>query len=347
MEDGPATRTRSATVSNEFSQSISVVNSGSDSEVFKTPNVSPKQQRRRKRKSTTSDNVKNAGVNVLTEDIRNFFPYENSAKLIEPTPRNSQLESVKGKLVNSEGICEGNEPYSVNTERDLTLRKSVNVLATVSPNNNNTKLSEYDQTVNMSSRLLLQGANAFTRNQKVMSEVQKQRDEEQVYRMKRQKEIDKLTQQQTREDKSDTENSQEEISTGNENLPSEETSKMDISLVYNMFKDLKKEISANNILQGETRVQQLENRQDQLVDSVLELKEELAECKMQNALLATTVCHLSSKLDEMESKVNKIDSNAMKKSVVVSGFNMEQNKQNCIEEVQNFLSKNANRCTNR
>ena len=88
MKDGPARRTRSATTSTErngagqaaiFSSVFNQLNSGSDSDGFKTPNNSPTKVKKsaRKKGRTPSGQVLTNSV----KDIRDFFS-QNSSKVV-------------------------------------------------------------------------------------------------------------------------------------------------------------------------------------------------------------------------------------------------------------------------
>ena len=118
---------------------------------------------------------------------------------------------------------------------------------------------------------------------------------------------------------------------------SQEEGKMDIKLVYEMFKDLKSEMASNKIVEGVSRISALEKRQDDMMDIIFDMKEELVEYKTKTILLNGVVSHLSQVVQDLGSKMEKMELSNMKKSVVLYGLLTTRKKLACIQELYSFF----------
>ena len=126
-----------------------------------------------------------------------------------------------------------------------------------------------------------------------------------------------------------------------QNFPTDEAEKqvMDVKLVFQMFKELKQDIAGSKVIDGEKRLDDIEERQDKTMDEVLSAKEQLLDQKTKVHVLEGLVTHLSEKLTDMDNRVEKIEFNHMRKSFVFSGLNCQPKKDVCLNELYNFFSE--------
>ena len=114
---------------------------------------------------------------------------------------------------------------------------------------------------------------------------------------------------------------------------------VDIHLVMQMFKELKKEIGHDKIEDGATRVSSLEERNDSLELKLLETREDLAASQLQNSLMCGVMKQMCDKMEGMNDRISKLEYNAMKKSVVLTGLHTTSKKEDCIEELYKFMDE--------
>ena len=113
---------------------------------------------------------------------------------------------------------------------------------------------------------------------------------------------------------------------------------IDIKIVYGMFQEIKTEMKRAVIIDGESRMANLEERQDSLIDTMIEMKAEMIEYKQNNKLLSGVVSHLSETISNLEGRVEKMEMNNMKKSAVITGLTVSRNKRTCMSQVEEFIS---------
>ena len=164
-----------------------------------------------------------------------------------------------------------------------------------------------------------------------------QRRKEAIYRQERQRkiaEVENIDETEQHKDKL-----QQTVETNDQQQATPSTKTMDIKMVYEMFQDLKTELKANKIPQGVDRIAELERRQDSVLDTLLEMKEEMFEIQAKNYLLSGVVSHLNDVIQDNEGRVDNLEFNNMKKSIVLSRLNTTKKKIECLEEVSNFFDQ--------
>ena len=111
---------------------------------------------------------------------------------------------------------------------------------------------------------------------------------------------------------------------------------MDIKVVMQMFQELK---AQGSIPHGVQRIQKIEQRQDDQETRLLRIEDELNECKMRNQILSGVVSRMGQIMKETDRRIELIELNNMRKSIVVTGFHTERRKDRCISDMYNFLSE--------
>ena len=170
-------------------------------------------------------------------------------------------------------------------------------------------------------------------------EIVHQRETERIYRKKWDEQLQKSKEELRVEIAKETELAKnQQGKKGEENGDSEECA-VDIQVVYGMFRDLKKDITEARIAEGEDRLTNIETRQDQIMDTLMEMQEQMIESKVKAEILTGTVSHLSQVIEDMGDKIEKIELNNMKRSAVLSGYDGSRKKDVCIRQVEELISQ--------
>ena len=111
---------------------------------------------------------------------------------------------------------------------------------------------------------------------------------------------------------------------------------MDLCIVMEMFKDLKKQISEQTVIQGETRISDIENRQHMHETKMIQLEREMSELRTRNQMLTGVVTHMSDKLADSERKLEQLELNSMKKQIVLTGLELKERK-GCKQALSTLL----------
>ena len=343
MEDGPAKRTRSTTnVEREESdeqplrpQSLTHV----DSEVFKTPTSTPFKGKKYKKQRTPSGHT----ISNSVKDIRNFFMQEESLKKgvstdsladinsqsVNVTRRKSvehneytlstaSLREFSRLSVSAEGPTKQvqvNQPLSVKLPADANIKEG-NV------NNQNNKQAVQDDRLinNIRSEKAISTVSTMAQmtskeDQLVIPSFEKVMTKDKVDELRQQEAIyRKLRQERIRKGKEEMsvsippEQEQVNISEMCEAAKDieEPMESIDIKIVYGMFKEIKAEMRKAIVADGENRISNLEIRQDNIVDTMMDMKAEMIEQKQRNILLSGVVAHISESLRNVESRVEKV-----------------------------------------
>ena len=382
MENGPASRTRSATSEKCVSQSLTPIFAQledfveSETDFFRTLTCSPIKNKKVKRKARTPSGQY---LSSSVEDIRNFFLQEHEYRQVNCSQDKVGHNKNKDKKTTGEpddnkelhnhdrnrdyrpnvkvNSCSNNSARGVNQnsggnnsvrganqvevssamgsfEKSANL-KSVNRDEWTNENINQTEVSraktkpslttvyQQDHDVQLQSSLL--------QDRRSLDKLQSDHEKERIYRQERMKKIQEDKETPYKDSENDQEPNKNNMQEQQlENSQDSRSDMMDIKLVYGMFKDLKEDLSNQRILNGLNRLEQLEKRQDKIIDNMMNLQQEVIETKTQVSLLTNTVMHLGEVIDEMESKINQIEYNNMKKSVVTTGLNTEMTKKDAI-----------------
>ena len=364
MEDGPAKRTRSSKTTAEISNGGQITPiSTSDSEVFRTPSNSPIKTKKIKKKSRTpSGHLLSHSV----DDIRNFFQRDITCSLPnDKTPKlvTHRRTASQGALnVVNKGIATNHAltPIKATDQRTILLSTSTADEGNKQQDSENSviKSNQSWEVLNETSKRLFEKEKEKEKEinksdnwwqrvesdkmEDIMSELsfkantsqqlQERKQVEYKYREDRDKMITQgisLAEQQQQIDKN-TEGA-------TANFSEEAEGKMDIKMVYQMFKELQKDIVGGKIVNGETRIQNLERRQDEIIDTIYEIKTELLENKMKSKMLQGVVAHMSELIHDNDVRLNRIEVGNMKKSAVFSGLKTEYRKDICKKQLQKFL----------
>ena len=114
---------------------------------------------------------------------------------------------------------------------------------------------------------------------------------------------------------------------------------MDIKVVLEMFQQLKAELNNSKIPDGPMGVLQLETRQEDHEDRILNLESELYEYQTKHQILTGVVSRLYETVSEAENRIEMLEYNNMKRAVVLTGLNTDFNKKICLNEIYNFLQQ--------
>ena len=260
-----------------------------------------------------------------------FYPGEDSQDSLDSQESVTDLSDPhatswpKGKDINNRSELSGARgPKSVNDNANKRVDQVISAL--------HVDVLTHNQSTKMDQRLF-ESVNALRKSREVLYCVNKIKQKEEIYRKDRKEKIE--AQQREGVHKQAESNLPKEVP-----LPPEgETNQMDIKLVYEMFSKIRSDIAVNNIANGKERLENVELRQDELIDSMNEMKRELAQCKMQNSLLTNAVIHLTDKVKIATNKISKLELNSTKRSIVVTGFNLEPKKSICIRELKYFFKQ--------
>ena len=338
MDEGPARRTRSATVQDKCEGATAILPveitsdiNESDSELFKTPSNTPTRKRKINKVRTPSGNF----VTTPVEDIRNFFSQEDCAEKSPLRPRcatgkivgqlsqtvvktNAELRRKKELVDREESVTSASD-----TEID-NRRENPNWSKTNTTQRHGeeqfTRLCQQFRSPSRTARELREQSTQLKRTPTVkmseydkMCEVLEQRKKETIYRANREKKTKKARQ------------ASEEAFGAN----SEET----------LENEFCKELRKLGIVNGEDRMKELEKRQDELIDTLLNVKVELLESKATNNMLSGMLSHLSQIVSDVEGRVDKIELNNMRKSIVLFGLETTLNKNDCRKELVSFFKE--------
>ena len=116
------------------------------------------------------------------------------------------------------------------------------------------------------------------------------------------------------------------------------TAVMDIQLVMKMFGELKKEITDLK-LENQRRNDCIDLTRQAELDELMELRKEVSAYKQEKAILTSVVERLGHLYSDMEKKVHQIESNQMKKSVVIYGIQSNESIPKCQDKVEKFFEK--------
>ena len=274
MEDGPAKRTRSVTsVDKGSTYSHYLENfSDSDSDHFKTPVNTPTRNKHKSNKGRTpSGQILTGSV----KDIWNFFLQQ------------SEINGDYGSEVSQENLEQNSHCRVVNCDNTLLCEASgaINRMCI------NTELGanhdESTQVLSVNAIDALSSSNHLSNcNPSIMEEIgisvkskkyvrlQDQRKQELKYRQARDAKTQKARSKQEKE-KSEEILGQDDTQNSDHTKEVKSANSMDVKLVYEMFKELKSEISSNKIPDGDDRITNVEQRQDKIIDMIYDIKEEL------------------------------------------------------------------------
>ena len=356
MEDGPATRTRASLKSDRGTEAILHQQenvSVSDFELFRTPTSSV-----RKKKGTKSRTPSGQILSSSIKDIRNFFQKE---KENSSTDELRQRRDSHSSHFNT--ICLSNKRFSNHSSEDslCSITYEENESNTIAVNANQTNLN------NTCSKVLKRSSNnqseiidntsemarpivcnyQFQSHLSVFDDLQRKeeiiqlRSKEEKYLKERQDRFSSI-QKKLQEKEDQVLKDSASASASASATPSNQS--MDVKLVLEMFKDLKKEIAMCRIVDGPDRMQSVEDRQDMLKEENLKMKEELAECRVQNQVLKSVVWQMSNTMQSLDQRVQRLEQNSMKKSIVLNGLVTSVKKNECLQDILNFFETQLGVC---
>ena len=364
MEYGPASRTRSAgekksnrTVSNttpllghqgsEYEYNLDT----SNLDGFKTPS---RQVKKKKRRSKINNESK--GEITPNKDIRNFFTSDSeSEKANEATLPNSVTNSQGGIKLNSQSnykaparlnehatnceIQSTHEPIDLNHgDRDHTQsRRRCKQTTADSERSESAKVTQLTP-----ENMMCVSANALMEYTKKIKNIKGKQGRSLTQRSERAQRIEQVNREILQQTQSLEESIRENDAVSQQESSSTRTgtSTMDVKLVLQMFKEIKESISSKTIPEGPQRVTDLENEQDQLIDSMYENQLNIEELKMQNRVLKGTVIRLNDQMSEMDRRIEMLELNGMKKSMVLTGLICRsRKKKESMKDVPDFLEQ--------
>ena len=364
MEDGPATRTRGAKkVESELSAILfNNSNPNSDSESFKTPSNTPTRSAKRKKVSRTPSGQ---ALSSSVEDIRNFFSQESSSlfssdrrivntnaqpicqgqELVKGANANFHFESLKRDKINTVALNDETSLLSsaaINNSRQQARSKAFSANCSVTlPSAVNHTLSPNNRINHCNSLTSPESKSVYQQDQTKMQEIKEAHMEMEKHIKERearklafhQQAIQKESDKQARLEK------EKVLSASSDQDCMEPKSAMDVKLVIAMFQELKSEIANKTILDGATRMNDLEQRQDANINATLDLQEELLRYKRKNEVLSRIVCHMSNVIQSLDQKIEKLELNGMRNMIMLSGLDTEPRKGSCLREINNFFNQ--------
>ena len=350
MEDGPAKRTRSTANSARekgqpllnYVQNYPIANSGSESELFKTPldtlNRKQKNKKRDKALSTSS-----------AEDIRDFFHRELNNTRCSDKTMDSQTY-VKGPIeANSShahryvDLHDYDQSSGTDTEQSYQPRRHRMSTTVSAINRANQTLAPHQGATNDNNNM--PSLNIYEKMQKDQEECELLRQKNIAYKKMRKQRDDILAQQAEQERQTDPTEIESEVENQDNNQVQnqiDETSDspvMDVKLVMQMFRELKEEMNKLSIHEGESRVKEVEAQQDANNNALYPMQVQLSEYKLKTEILTGIIMNMNDTITDMDKRIDKIELNNMKKSMVVSGFNTQRSKKKCIEELLHFFAE--------
>ena len=377
MEDGPAKRTRSSNVSKESLSKSPLSNIDDEivpyqileDTVFKTP----KQTRRKKRSARTPSG------NNTAEDIRVFFQNclvygeKNSSvnvnkKILSGTDDSqfdqpciahstvpvSQCDTGR-KITHLESASASVEPTEINDQSNNSFKTTKEVQISEQPIHlegakapshyiptplRELEIKDTDNYNIMPTMDKYNGLSSVIYREKIKQDLINIRRKNEQYKKENAKHMEAERQHQcelqqvlSQQQKTNQEQNTTEIQKGTE------TKVMDVQLVMEMFREIKAEISSNKVIDGNTRLAKVEKRQDTQAQEVLNLKSELEDYKLKTQVLTGVVMRMSDVVQESERRMELLELNNMKKSIVFTGMNTDRRKRTCIDEVYHFLAQ--------
>ena len=332
--NGPASRTRSTKTSSTglgshfevSSQNFSPNPSSSDESnigEYKTP----RKLKRTKKKAprTPSGQLMSSSV----EDIRNFLLKNNSLSSDSAKAfKNSQFERTRAHSTESV-----REPLNTN-QGEAFKRKSVTTSVTTSnsvnkwtgnPKATHDKHITEDQRPNMKFYKI---ENAFTDRTRFKCEIEskiKQYQEDKI----RMEEKSKLMEQEA---------ANEQHTTPSEADKEDTSGNMSVKLVMEMFQQLRKEIKGNAVPNAKERVEDLESKNEMIVNELLNVTVQLEDQKIKNKVLSNAIVHLSDETHELRQRIINLEMGSMRKSLVMSGMYTSRKKSDCIAALLDFFN---------
>ena len=349
-------------------------NTSDDYEVFKTPINTPLKQKRRKDKVRTPSGNELSGS---VEDIRNFFSKSQSEansplKSLRPNyalfkATNSQSDSIKpvspcALRSNRQTADRPNtiQPAQLNTvqstEKFIAKTTDCTTIDTDKVSNEPIQIfnsieteNDSDVRINKHHRMSqtpdnTMASNNIEHNEELkdffctkaisLNELAIQREKEVNYRYKREQLSSKQNECATAaEDPLDLQQVATEVSTDSDTT----MEAIDVKVVYQMFREIKQEMTKTNIVNGEQRLSAVEKRQDMIIDALFSIKQDMEERKMQTNLLSGVLSHLGQVVNDMDTRIEKVELNNMRKSAILTGLYTTTKKPLCIKEVKRFI----------
>ena len=344
MEDGPARRTRSSTTTEKI-KGVDILNSNisvSDSEVFKTPQSSPSRNKRLLKKKNRTPSGQYLANSV--EDIRNFFlqrseksPYNSTVKENQWTVTESEILthiSLGTKAQSTEIIHLGSEPYKVQSPPQ---HQSVCQLPSQTTVQTDNILSSHITQRKEKERCEMAYLNvkfSIADRCRSLQSIKDQRDLERLYKEGRQQKVQQ--QQNTASVVETVSELSKSLQQGESVL--DENQVMDVKIIYEMFNEIRKDIAKHGLVEGEQRMIDLQERQDVTTDKMISLESKLLECQTKTELLMGAVQQLSNKAEVVDERLEKLEWNNMKNSMILTGFLGSKKKASCMAELEAFFT---------
>ena len=114
---------------------------------------------------------------------------------------------------------------------------------------------------------------------------------------------------------------------------------MDVSIVLQMFRELKDELQSlkqENVNKNKT-AKDLYKGQSVVAQELIKLKKEVSDCKRENKILAGIVQTLGNLHIETEKRIDRMEQNSMKLSVIISGLQTSNKIKDYVREVKGFI----------
>ena len=183
------------------------------------------------------------------------------------------------------------------------------------------------------------GVNLQSTNIKAVTDEWKQFYEENI---KGWEESKKATQESGKEDSLDqNQNSEKEEAEGQRMAAKEfddvNPKTMNIALVLKMFQQLRQVLSNKTCDNAEKRVFELETWQKFQLQKMESLQEDLSQSQAVSKMLSGTVVRMSGMLVTLEKRIEQLEMNNNKMSIVISGVEVDKEKAVAIEKVETFI----------
>ena len=127
------------------------------------------------------------------------------------------------------------------------------------------------------------------------------------------------------------------ISLAEEFLAASETTEpkvMDLRIVLEMFKEIKKDIKENS-----TKMDNVTDSQQQNVDDLTNLQKEVEFYKKKSDVMSGVIQKMSKSMSSMEVKINRLERNTAPPAVVVSGQRVSDKKQDAKLQLEDFFKQ--------
>ena len=153
----------------------------------------------------------------------------------------------------------------------------------------------------------------------------------------------------------------EEMEYQDESNARDEPKTVTLTLIYEMFKDLKQEFTnmKKDSAETETKVTEevLKKVSEQATDAAAQcannlfehdykdnmdkISSELKHCQLKNDILSNICTSMSTEIADLNSKIENLELSASKKMIIMSGWKTNStNKEDCIQELENFFDRN-------